>query len=867
MAPLSRDLVFISYAHEDSEWIDELLKRLSPKVDEGALKVWWDADIDVGDRWRPEIQSALERAAVGVLLVSPDYLASNFVKRYELPVLLDAADANLLTLVWVPIGRVFYTGRLLAYQGASNPEKPLKELKKRALERELHKVCEKVVRAAEKRIVAEIPTSLPQSEFHPNAHRQDASIAVESEDLRSLLFDYRQLEARLRTAGSLALIAHFHTLPGDPDAGIVAEALRLATHILGRSPDQLASQLTGRLLRVDRPEIRELLNGAQRFAERVWLRPLNVSLTPPGGALIRTLEGHAGRVTALAATPDGHLVVSGSDDHLVKVWDLESGEEVHTLVGHEGWVNAVVLTRDGRRVLSGSNDCTVRIWDLETGEELRQFKGHTSWIASVALTNDGRQVVSRSVDGTLKVWDLENGQSVFTLMAPADELETVSGWNYGAGLVWSRAPQLYEGTKAIALSANARWAASGSIDGKITVWDLERSEQKRGAKKVFTITGHPLPVNAVTITSDGEQIVSGSTDRTLKLWNVATAKEIRTLADHGGQVESLALVEGRRRIVSGAADRTLKVWDLDRGKEVRVSPRHPDPVASIVFTADVRKAVSASTDGTLMVWDLTRGEAIRTFSGQLRPSNVLAVTADARLAVSGLGDPTLVVWDLETGEEIRTLAGHLRAVRAVVSVTNGRMIVSGSADGTLRVWDVETGEEITTLARDLRWINTLAATADGRKVVSGMADGTLQIWDLKTGAKMRTLPRHSSSVETVAFTKDGRELISRSNDGELRVWNLETGEEIDRYEDQSDATRSEVLLPDLRWAASPSGGKLKVWDLASGITMATFHADAAIVCCAAAPDGLTLAAGDVGGMVHFLRIERPASEQHTLNAD
>ena len=173
---------------------------------------------------------------------------------------------------------------------------------------------------------------------------------------------------------------------------------------------QLASQLTGRLLSFSTPE-------ASRFSDRVapcdgtlWLRPMRGSLVRPGGALIRTLEGQAGQVTAVAVTPDGSQAVSAADDNTLKVWDLGTGKALRTLEGHAGQVSAVLVTPDRNRAVSASHDHTLKVWDLGTGEVVRTLEGHTDAVYAVAVTPDGSQAVSASYDHTLKVWDLRTGE-------------------------------------------------------------------------------------------------------------------------------------------------------------------------------------------------------------------------------------------------------------------------------------------------------------------------------------------------------------------------------------------------------------------------------------------------------------------------
>jgi WD40 repeat protein len=163
------------------------------------------------------------------------------------------------------------------------------------------------------------------------------------------LLDFNYLEAKLAATDANALIADYDYLPHDGDLRLLKSALRLSAHVLARDVIQLANQLIGRLLGSGKPDIQDLLRQVCEKAPCPWLRPIRASLTPPGGPLIRTLEGHTGGISAVAVTPDGRRAVSGSEDRTLRLWDLESGQTIRTLEGHTGGVWSVAVTPDGRR--------------------------------------------------------------------------------------------------------------------------------------------------------------------------------------------------------------------------------------------------------------------------------------------------------------------------------------------------------------------------------------------------------------------------------------------------------------------------------------------------------------------------------------
>ncbi|UCC65657.1 MAG: DUF4062 domain-containing protein, partial [Anaerolineae bacterium] len=193
--------------------------------------------------------------------------------------------------------------------------------------------------------------------------------AGRKKELQELLFDFDWLQAKLDATDVNTLIVDYDLLPNDPDLRLVQGALRLSAHVLAQDKTQLAGQLMGRLLGQEAPDTQTMLEQAKEWRAAPWLRPLTSSLMPPGGPLIRTLQGHTSEVWAVAVTGDERWVVSGSADQTLKVWDLESGEELATLQGHTRSVSAVAVTPDGRRAVSGSDDNTLKVWDVESGEE------------------------------------------------------------------------------------------------------------------------------------------------------------------------------------------------------------------------------------------------------------------------------------------------------------------------------------------------------------------------------------------------------------------------------------------------------------------------------------------------------------------
>ena len=133
------------------------------------------------------------------------------------------------------------------------------------------------------------------------------------------------------------------------------------------------------------------------------------------GECLNTLEGHTSSINSIAISPDGKYIVSGSWDKTIKIWDFKTGEFLNTLEGHKFYVSSIAISPDGKYIVSGSRDKTIKIWDFKTGECLNTLEGHKYFVNSIAISPDGKYIVSGSLDDTIKIWDFKTFEYIYTI--------------------------------------------------------------------------------------------------------------------------------------------------------------------------------------------------------------------------------------------------------------------------------------------------------------------------------------------------------------------------------------------------------------------------------------------------------------------
>ncbi|GIL54018.1 hypothetical protein Vafri_9574 [Volvox africanus] len=348
----------------------------------------------------------------------------------------------------------------------------------------------------------------------------------------------------------------------------------------------------------------------------------------------RLLNSHNYPVACIVFSPNDELLATASRD--VRIYDVKTGDIKVILDGHGGLVRSIAFTPDGRLLCSGSDDCAALVWSLEH---------------CFALCVPGK---------------------ITTLTPPGGPSSTNMPTNE---------------QKAVPLTSNTPQDAGAKENTTNTTQNF--SPMSRVVQRV--LKRHHKPVLSVATTPDSKYLVTGSADKTVRVWDVCTGYIMATLRGHTGEVNTVAVTPNGRRIVSSGADRVIFVWDFVTGECKRALRGHKGPVSCMAVAPDGNFLVTGGHDKTLRVWDLNNGNELATLQAHAGAFGVLscAVSSDGSTIMSGGYDNLVKLWDATSGLAIATIQGHRHMVSSVAFSSDCTYLASAGRDDEVRTWTWE----------------------------------------------------------------------------------------------------------------------------------------------------------------------------------
>lgn len=526
------------------------------------------------------------------------------------------------------------------------------------------------------------------------------------------------------------------------------------------------------------------------------------------GQRLQTLTGHSGPASGLAfaprpvtATTETNLerlfLVSGGQDCLAKVWDVERGVCLHTLTEHTGMIWTVSCHPNGDCFATGSFDHSIKLWDLETGACLQTLRGHTAEITGVSFSPDGQLLASASSDRTIRLWDVVTGQCLNVLQGHLDSVWAVAftrGYNPNGD--WAAGQTLVS----VGMDQTVRFwnvrrmaAASSAIGARNAAQNISQNAAQNisqpdtlesiSGQCIKTIQGGCYGIRSIDCHHQTGWLASGGLGGLIRLWD-PSGQCLRTFSGHTSGIWKLSFHPAGKLLASASLNGEIRIWELETGRCLHSLWRNNSWIQAFGFSPQGYLVSASSSDATIRFWDSHTGECWRSIVLDADAYLLgLAFHPQGHYFVTAGNDSQLRWWDMETGECFQVRSGKEGHAWAIAFHPQGHLFASIGNDLEVKLWDAEAGECIGLLQGHRGIHGSVAFSRDGSVLASGRSDCTIRLWDVKTRQCLKILEGHTASITSVIFLplnasappETQRQILaSGSLDETIRLWDMQT---------------------------------------------------------------------------------------------
>ncbi|VAX33611.1 High-affnity carbon uptake protein Hat/HatR [hydrothermal vent metagenome] len=336
-----------------------------------------------------------------------------------------------------------------------------------------------------------------------------------------------------------------------------------------------------------------------------------------------------------------------------------------------------------------------------------------------------------------------------------------------------------------------------------------------------TLRGHAMKINDVVFSPDGLQIATASADKTVIIWQPATATRLHFFEGHKGSVNGVAFNPDGSKIATASSDQTVKIWNTQSGEVISTLQGHTAGVNSVKFDPTGKRVITGGKDKIAIIWDLQSEKILQTLAGHTDNITQVAVSANGKWIATASADKTARIWD-KTGQKHIILKGHSGSVNGLAFAPDGKRIATVSTDKTARIWDIRTGKPLLLFKGHLSTITRVAFSPDGNQLATSSWDKTTKVWDSHSAEMLSSIRGHASFISAVAFSPDGKQLVTSSLDRTAKIWDQPSQAALFSLNAPSDKVTGITFSPDGKRIATTHPGKTaKIWDADSGKMLLT----------------------------------------------
>lgn len=452
----------------------------------------------------------------------------------------------------------------------------------------------------------------------------------------------------------------------------------------------------------------------------------------------QTIIQHAARITTVAFSPDSKIIASGSFDQSVKVSDSVTGNLLYPPLHHRARVTSIAFSPEGDFLATTSLDGRARIWEVETGHPVTPWILHGGNVLHIAFSHDGSRVLTPG-NGTLRIWKWK----------PA--------WMQDQ-LVLNHESSVSD----ICLSAQGKLLASGSVNGRVRIWDAINGKQ------IMEIQKHDSPVTTICFSRDGKWLVSGSERGGIRVWDVNNQQDHPFKGSHRSSVVQAGFDPSGQRLLTASKDHTAVIWELETSRKL-ATLKHENVLNDAQWNQDGTLVATASDDSSVEIWDANTGQPIGPYISHGNEVLSARFSPDGKSILTATEARYLGLFEVETSMEKVPLMRHLDTVIKAIFSPSGRLIASAGVDRNARLWVADSGLPAAPPMNHSSSLRDVVFSWNEKWLATGTEDGQVRVWEVDSGHPITPVMRVKGPVRRVLFGAEDRRLYIASEDPNVRI--------------------------------------------------------------------------------------------------